>query len=82
VIVLFMALPFFVESAPRAYWLKAGNADPPISTSGGTSPSCALRVLETHAAPTRRRTSNMAVAAWRKASAETIEASKSPSFAG
>ncbi|HUZ12038.1 MAG TPA: DUF4238 domain-containing protein [Caulobacteraceae bacterium] len=33
-----MALPFFVESAPRAYWLKAGNADPPISTSGGTSP--------------------------------------------
>src|SRR4051812_29742978 len=26
VIVLFMALPFFVESAPRAYRLKAGNA--------------------------------------------------------
>jgi hypothetical protein len=23
-----MALPFFVESAPRAYRLKAGNADP------------------------------------------------------
>ncbi len=28
VVVLFMALPFFVESAPRAYRLKAGNADP------------------------------------------------------
>ena len=26
VVVLFMALPFFVESAPRAYRLKAGNA--------------------------------------------------------
>src|SRR3954466_94426 len=26
VIFLFMALPFFVESAPRAYRLKAGNA--------------------------------------------------------
>jgi hypothetical protein len=24
-----MALPFFVESAPRAYRLKAGNADLP-----------------------------------------------------
>jgi hypothetical protein len=29
VLVLFMALPFFVESAPRAYRLKAGNADLP-----------------------------------------------------
>jgi hypothetical protein len=38
VIILFMALPFFVESAPRAYRLKAGNADPLISTSSGTSP--------------------------------------------
>src|SRR5271167_4785594 len=38
VIFHFMALPFFVESAPRAYRLKAGNADPPISTSNGTSP--------------------------------------------
>jgi len=38
VVVLFMALPFFVESAPRAYRLKAGNADPPISTFLGTSP--------------------------------------------
>ncbi len=28
VVVLFMALPFFVESAPRAYRLKAGNAAP------------------------------------------------------
>src|SRR4051794_27032553 len=39
VIFLFMALPFFVESAPRAYRLKAGNAAPPISTSSGTSPA-------------------------------------------
>ena len=39
-----MALPFFVESAPRAYRLKAGNADPtyfniprdiPRTTAGG-----------------------------------------------
>jgi hypothetical protein len=28
VVVLFMALPFFVESVPRAYRLKAGNAAP------------------------------------------------------
>jgi hypothetical protein len=27
----------FAESAPRAYRLKASNAAPPISTSGGTS---------------------------------------------
>jgi pimeloyl-ACP methyl ester carboxylesterase len=27
-----------VESAPRAYRLKAGNADLPISTASGTSP--------------------------------------------
>jgi hypothetical protein len=27
-----------VESAPRAYWLKASNAAPPFSTSAGTSP--------------------------------------------
>jgi hypothetical protein len=39
VIILFMALPFFVESTPRAYRLKAGNADAPISTSSGTSPA-------------------------------------------
>src|SRR5271155_4119896 len=38
VIILFMALPFFRDSAPRAYRLKAGNADPPISTFSGTSP--------------------------------------------
>jgi hypothetical protein len=37
-----MALPFFVDSTPRAYRLKAGNADPPISTSAGTSPSRGL----------------------------------------
>jgi hypothetical protein len=33
-----MALLSFVDSAPRAYRLKAGNADLPISTMGGTSP--------------------------------------------
>src|SRR5690242_19392816 len=38
VISLLMALLSFVDSAPRAYRLKAGNADPPISTMGGTSP--------------------------------------------
>jgi hypothetical protein len=39
VVGLFMALLSFVESAPRAYRLKAGNAAPPISTSIGTIPS-------------------------------------------
>ena len=34
----FMALLSFVESAPRAYRLKASNAAPPISTSSGTIP--------------------------------------------
>src|SRR5271167_1544462 len=34
---LFMALLSFVESAPRAYRLKASNAAPPFSTSAGTS---------------------------------------------
>jgi hypothetical protein len=34
----FMALLSFVDSAPRAYWLKVSNACPPISTSTGTSP--------------------------------------------
>jgi hypothetical protein len=33
-----MALPFLVDSTPRAYWLKAGNADFPISTIFGTFP--------------------------------------------
>jgi hypothetical protein len=37
VVGLFMALLSFAESAPRAYRLKASNAAPPISTSGGTS---------------------------------------------
>ena len=35
---LFMALLSSVESAPRAYRLKASNAAPPISTSSGTIP--------------------------------------------
>jgi len=30
----------FVESAPRAYRLKASNAASPISTSSGTIPDC------------------------------------------
>src|SRR5260221_5031550 len=38
VVVSLMALLSFVESAPRAYRLKVGNACPPISTSTGTSP--------------------------------------------
>jgi hypothetical protein len=38
VVSLFMALLSSVESAPRAYWLKASNAAPPISTSVGTIP--------------------------------------------
>jgi len=33
-----MALPFLVESTPRAYGLKAGNADLSISTDYGTFP--------------------------------------------
>src|SRR6476646_974866 len=37
VVGLFMALLSFVESAPRAYRLKASNAAPPFSTSAGTS---------------------------------------------
>src|SRR5271154_5964087 len=35
----FIAFLSFVDSAPRAYRLKVGNACPPISTSNGTSPS-------------------------------------------
>src|SRR5271169_1246164 len=37
VVDLFMALLSFVESAPRAYRLKASTAAPPFSTSAGTS---------------------------------------------
>ena len=33
-----MALPFFADSTPRAYRLKAGNADLAISTCRGTFP--------------------------------------------
>jgi hypothetical protein len=33
-----MALLSFADSAPRAYWLKAGNAYLTFSTSTGTSP--------------------------------------------
>jgi transposase-like protein len=38
-----MALLSFVDSAPRAYRLKVGNACPPISTSTGTSPLAAIK---------------------------------------
>jgi hypothetical protein len=41
-----MALLSFVDSPPRAYGLKAGNADPPISTMGGTSPSGDILILK------------------------------------
>src|SRR5664280_996726 len=42
VVDLFMALLSFVESAPRAYRLKASNAASPISTSSGTIPGSLL----------------------------------------
>ena len=32
-------------ATPRAYWLKAGNADLPISTDSGTSPTIARKVI-------------------------------------
>ncbi|MGH6675150.1 MAG: hypothetical protein ACRECE_02850, partial [Xanthobacteraceae bacterium] len=38
VLTLFMALLSFVESAPQAYRLKAGNAASPISTFAGAIP--------------------------------------------
>src|SRR6266852_2123284 len=41
-----MALLSFVASAPRAYWLKAGNAYLTFSTSAGTSPCCELGAAE------------------------------------
>jgi predicted GNAT superfamily acetyltransferase len=45
VVSLFMALLSFVESAPRAYRLKASNAASPISTSIGTIPKNAEHVV-------------------------------------
>src|SRR5271167_5120518 len=50
----FMALLSFVDSAPRAYRLKVGNACPPISTSNGTSPSA--RSSAVSSSHTRRAT--------------------------
>src|SRR6266481_2433094 len=47
-----MALLSFVASAPRAYWLKAGNAYLTFSTSAGTSPDH-LTAAEHRAAGTR-----------------------------
>jgi hypothetical protein len=35
-----MALLSFVDSTPRAYRLKAGNAARKVSTDAGTSPCC------------------------------------------
>src|SRR5579863_2094827 len=46
VISVFMALLSFVESAPRAYRLKASNAAPPISTSIGTIPCLRAELFE------------------------------------
>jgi hypothetical protein len=43
VLTLFMALLSFVESAPRAYRLKAGNAASPISTFAGAIPTSDFR---------------------------------------
>jgi transposase len=43
-----MALLSFVDSAPRAYWLKVSNARPPISTSTGTSPLIARALGNVH----------------------------------
>jgi len=52
VVGLFMALLSFVESAPRAYRLKASNAAPPFSTSAGTS---AFYTARTHSGHGRLR---------------------------
>jgi len=43
VVNVFMALLSFVESAPRAYRLKASNAAPPFSTSIGTIPQYEIK---------------------------------------
>jgi hypothetical protein len=48
VVDLFMALLSFVESAPRAYRLKASNAAPPFSTSAGTSADRMAYMRRTH----------------------------------
>ena len=45
----FMALPFFVDPTPRAYRLKAGDADLPISTSFGTFPDVCANVTGANA---------------------------------
>src|SRR5271170_6580475 len=50
----FMALLSFVDSAPRAYRLKVGNACPPISTSNGTSPRPNATLLHGSAAVARQ----------------------------
>ena len=38
VLFFLLALLFLVDSTPRAYWLRAGNADLTISTCDGTFP--------------------------------------------
>jgi hypothetical protein len=53
--IFLMALPSFVESAPRAYRLKAGNAALPISTLPGTFPVAAAATDETFGAFTIAR---------------------------
>src|SRR5271168_2063837 len=46
VVYFFMALLSFVASAPRAYWLKAGNAYLTFSTSAGTFPTAYAAYVE------------------------------------
>ena len=48
VLFFFMALPFFADSTPRAYRLKAGNADLPISTRCGTFPSQDMEAIPSY----------------------------------
>jgi hypothetical protein len=43
-----MALLSFADSAPRAYWLKAGKAYLTFSTRTGTSPSDHVRHVSHH----------------------------------
>src|SRR5215467_15313816 len=43
-----MALLSFADSAPRAYWLKAGNAYLTFSTSTGTFPNSVFQIFAEH----------------------------------
>jgi len=48
-----MALLSFVDSTPRAYRLKAGNAAWKVSTNAGTSPSSGANIMNRLAVPLR-----------------------------